>query len=104
MRARTRDHRGPRRFGASLSGQRRRWSMTLFVGTSGWAYKEWRDGFYPVDLPERRFLEHYSGVLSACEINATFYRLQTKDTFTRWVEMTREGFRFAVKAHRRLTH
>lgn len=78
--------------------------MALFVGTSGWAYKEWRGTFYPADLPEKRFLEHYSATLKACEINATFYRLQSAETFSRWVQSTPEGFRFAVKAHRRLTH
>jgi uncharacterized protein YecE (DUF72 family) len=78
--------------------------MAPFVGTSGWAYKEWKGGFYPPDLPLTRFLQHYSQALGACEINATFYRLQSPQTFARWVGATREDFRFAVKAHRRLTH
>jgi uncharacterized protein YecE (DUF72 family) len=78
--------------------------MSLFVGTSGWAYKEWKPDFYPEDLPQKRFLEHYSGALSACEINATFYRLQSQDTFQRWAEATSETFRFSIKAHRGLTH
>lgn len=76
----------------------------LYLGTSGWAYREWKPLFYPGDLPQSRFLEHYSGVLTACEVNATFYRLQAEGTFTRWNSMTPESFRFAVKAHRRLTH
>ena len=49
--------------------------MALFVGTSGWAYREWKGGFYPEDLPMSRFLEHYARELGACEVNATFYRL-----------------------------
>nr|MBA2600679.1 DUF72 domain-containing protein [Actinomycetota bacterium] len=76
----------------------------LYLGTSGWAYREWKPLFYPGELPRSRFLEHYSGVLTACEVNATFYRLQAEGTFTRWNSMTPESFRFAVKAHRRLTH
>ena len=76
----------------------------LYLGTSGWAYREWKPLFYPGDLPQSRFLEHYSEVLTACEVNATFYRLQAEGTFTRWISMTPESFRFAVKAHRRLTH
>ena len=78
--------------------------MTLFVGTSGWAYKEWKPDFYPSDLPQTRFLEHYGRTLHACEINATFYRLQNETTFARWISSTPESFRFAAKAHRRLTH
>jgi uncharacterized protein YecE (DUF72 family) len=78
--------------------------MALFVGTSGWAYKEWKGGFYPPDLAEARFLEYYARVLDACEVNATFYRLQSEKTFSRWAETTPASFRFAVKAHRRLTH
>ncbi|HEV3471682.1 MAG TPA: DUF72 domain-containing protein [Actinomycetota bacterium] len=78
--------------------------MTLFVGTSGWAYKEWKPDFYPVDLPQTRFLDHYSRQLSACEINATFYRLQSEDTFRKWAGATADEFKFALKAHRGLTH
>jgi uncharacterized protein YecE (DUF72 family) len=76
----------------------------LYVGTSGWAYREWKPGFYPPGVPQRRFLDHYTAVLSACEINATFYRLQTEPTVTRWATAVPPGFRFTVKAHRRLTH
>ncbi len=78
--------------------------MTLFVGTSGWAYKEWKPDFYPADLPQTRFLGHYSNRLSACEINATFYRLQSEDTFRKWAGTTSPDFRFSLKAHRGLTH
>lgn len=78
--------------------------MTLYIGTSGWAYKEWKPGFYPADLPQTKFLEHYGAVLSACEINATFYRRQEETTFDRWRTATPETFRFATKAHRGLTH
>jgi uncharacterized protein YecE (DUF72 family) len=78
--------------------------MTLYVGTSGWAYKEWKPAFYPEDLPQARFLELYSHVLGAVEINATFYRLQSTETFAKWAATTPEQFRFATKAHRRLTH
>jgi uncharacterized protein YecE (DUF72 family) len=78
--------------------------MTLFIGTSGWAYKEWKPDFYPADLPQTRFLEHYGRELSACEINATFYRLQSEETFGKWATGTPAEFRFAIKAHRGLTH
>jgi uncharacterized protein YecE (DUF72 family) len=80
------------------------WIMTLYVGTSGWAYREWKPDFYPQDLPQSRFLDHYGSVLSACEVNATFYRLQSEETFARWAEATPDSFRYSAKAHRRITH
>jgi uncharacterized protein YecE (DUF72 family) len=78
--------------------------VTLYIGTSGWAYKEWKPDFYPADLPQTRFLEHYSSRLDACEINATFYRMQKPETITKWAQSSPEDFRFSLKAHRRLTH
>jgi uncharacterized protein YecE (DUF72 family) len=78
--------------------------MTLYVGTSGWAYREWKPDFYPQDVTRSRFFEHYCKSLSACEINATFYRLQSDETLDRWIAAAPESFRFAVKAHRRITH
>lgn len=87
--------------------------MALFLGTSGWAYPEWKAragdgdgaaGFYPAGLPSRGWLEHYSRVLSACEINATFRQSHSDETFGRWASSTPNEFRFAIKAHRRLTH
>lgn len=78
--------------------------MALYVGTSGWAYREWKPGFYPADVPQRRFLEHYSSQLTACEINATFYRLQSDSTIAKWSAATPSWFKFAAKAHRSLTH
>ncbi|MCU0308008.1 MAG: DUF72 domain-containing protein [Thermoleophilia bacterium] len=74
------------------------------VGTSGFAYPEWRPAFYPEGLPQRAFLAHYATRLTACEINATFYRLQAPTTVARWAAEVPEGFRFAAKAHRGLTH
>lgn len=74
------------------------------MGTSGWAYPEWKPAFYPQGLPQARFLEHYTSVLTACEVNATFYRLASSSTVERWGAVAPPAFRFAVKAHRRLTH
>jgi uncharacterized protein YecE (DUF72 family) len=78
--------------------------MPLFVGTSGWSYPEWKPAFYPEKLPQRLFLGHYAAQLTACEINATFYKLQSEAAVARWAAETPEGFRFACKAHRALTH
>jgi uncharacterized protein YecE (DUF72 family) len=74
------------------------------IGCSGWNYKDWRDAFYPESLPQSRWLEHYATEFETVEVNATFYRLPTRETVANWVEGTPDGFRFAIKASRYLTH
>jgi uncharacterized protein YecE (DUF72 family) len=78
--------------------------VALHVGTSGWAYPEWRGDFYPRRLPQGEFLSFYGEALGACEVNATFYRAQSASTFDRWAAAVPPEFRFTVKAHRRLTY
>ena len=77
--------------------------MTLYVGTSGWAYKEWKPDFYPADLPQARFLEHYATKLTAVEVNATYHRRQEESTLKKWVDAVPESFRFVVKGHRAIS-
>ena len=74
-----------------------------YIGTSGWNYDAWRDSFYE-GRPQRDWLAHCAKRFSAIEANATFYRLQTVETFRRWRDATPPGFRFAIKANRYLTH
>ena len=78
--------------------------MTLYVGTSGWAYKEWKPDFYPEGIPQTRWLEHYTTVLTACEINATFYRMPTEGAVAKWAAAAPPGFLFTAKAYRGLTY
>jgi uncharacterized protein YecE (DUF72 family) len=74
------------------------------VGTSGWQYRHWRDGFYPRDVPQRRWLEYYAERFPTVENNGTFYRLPARGTFEQWRGRTPDGFVMAVKASRYLTH
>jgi uncharacterized protein YecE (DUF72 family) len=75
------------------------------VGLSGWNYAHWRNGvFYPPRLPASRWLEFYAERFDTVEVNSTFYRLPRADAVARWVEQTPDGFLFAVKASRYLTH
>ena len=74
-----------------------------FIGTSGWIYDAWRGDFYDA-RPAKDWLAFCAGRFTAIEINATHYRLQSAETFRRWRDATPPGFRFAVKAHRYLTH
>jgi uncharacterized protein YecE (DUF72 family) len=76
----------------------------LSIGTSGWQYRDWRGRFYPDGLPQRLWLEHYAGHFATVEINNAFYRLPERSTFEQWRARTPDGFRFAVKMSRYLTH
>ncbi len=75
----------------------------LYIGTSGWNYGAWRQGFY-AGLPPRRWLSAYAERFNAVEVNGTFYRQQQVHTYERWKSETPVDFRFAIKAHRFLTH
>ena len=74
------------------------------IGTSGWVYPHWKGRFYPDDLPERRWFEFYAQRFDTVEINNTFYRLPDEKTVVRWREQAPEGFVYAVKASRFLSH
>ncbi|PIM72264.1 DUF72 domain-containing protein [Streptomyces sp. JV178] len=78
--------------------------MTLFVGTSGWQYKDWRGAFYPEGCPTRLWLEEYAARFATVENNNAFYRLPSRETFEAWHDRTPPGFVVAVKASRFLTH
>ncbi|WLW56185.1 DUF72 domain-containing protein [Streptomyces sp. YU58] len=78
--------------------------MTLFVGTSGWQYKDWRGAFYPEGCPTRLWLEEYATRFRTVEINNAFYRLPSRETFEAWRDRVPPDFVVAVKASRFLTH
>jgi len=74
------------------------------VGCSGWNYRSWRGELYPQGLPTSRWLERYAERFDTVEVNATFYRLASRESVARWVEQTPSKFMFVVKASRYLTH
>jgi uncharacterized protein YecE (DUF72 family) len=74
------------------------------IGCSGWNYREWRGSLYPPGCPARRWLERYASCFDTVEVNATFYRLPSRQTVAHWVSQTPPGFCFALKASRYLTH
>src|SRR5437660_10346891 len=74
-----------------------------YIGTSGWNYKRWRNGFYG-DTPQKQWLPFCAERFTAIEVNGTFYRLQEKTTYQNWRDKTPDGFAFAIKGHRYVTH
>ncbi len=68
--------------------------MTLYVGTSGYSYKEWKGAFYPEDLPQADMLTYYAERLGTVEINATFYRMPTEKVLLQWAAQVPNTFTF----------
>jgi uncharacterized protein YecE (DUF72 family) len=76
----------------------------VYVGTSGWNYRDWRGSFFPDALPAKRWLPFYATRFDSVEINYTFYRLPSKAACLAWYQQTPPHFRFVVKASRYITH
>ncbi|CAM3450932.1 DUF72 domain-containing protein [Sphingobacterium prati] len=76
----------------------------IYIGTSGWHYKHWKDTFYPAELKNDNQLRYFSDIFPTVEINNSFYRLPTDDMFINWYKQVPEDFVFAVKASRFITH
>jgi uncharacterized protein YecE (DUF72 family) len=74
------------------------------VGTSGWHYPHWEGVFYPETLRRAEWLDFYCGSFSTVEVNNSFYRLPAETVFGRWRDGSPEGFVFAVKVSRFITH
>jgi uncharacterized protein YecE (DUF72 family) len=78
--------------------------MSIYVGIGGWVYPDWRDNFYPKDLPQKRELEYASSRLTGIEVNGTYYGSQKPASFRKWHDETPEGFVFTLKGPRFATN
>jgi uncharacterized protein YecE (DUF72 family) len=76
----------------------------LRVGTSGYAYKEWKGNFYPEKLPANEMLRFYAQQFGSVEINNTFYRMPTESVVEQWGAQVPDGFQFALKLNQQITH
>jgi uncharacterized protein YecE (DUF72 family) len=76
----------------------------LRVGTSGYAYKEWKGTFYPAKMPDKEMLKFYGQQFGTVEINYSFYRMPKESVLQQWAATVPEGFRFALKANQKITH
>ena len=66
------------------------------VGIGGWNYPPWRGTFYPKGLAQAKELEFASRAVTSIEINATYHRLQKRDSFKKWAGTAPDGFQFSV--------
>lgn len=76
----------------------------VYIATSGWHYGHWIGPFYPPDISKNRLFEYYLTRFNTVEINNSFYRLPEEKTFAHWRDASPEGFVFALKGSRLITH
>jgi uncharacterized protein YecE (DUF72 family) len=76
----------------------------FFVGTSGFAYKEWVGPFYPPGTKSAAMLGYYAGRFNSVEVNYTFRRSPTASMVATWSAAAGDGFVFALKANQGITH
>lgn len=76
----------------------------FFVGTSGWTYDHWKGIFYPAGLTRSHWFDFYARRFNSVEINATFYRAFKDQTYQTWKSRAPEGFRYALKVPKTITH
>jgi uncharacterized protein YecE (DUF72 family) len=81
-----------------------RGGVTVWIGTSGWQYRDWRGRLYPPAMATSRWLEHYAAAFATVESNNAFYRLPERRVFEAWADRTPADFMMTVKVSRYLTH
>jgi uncharacterized protein YecE (DUF72 family) len=78
--------------------------MKLFLGTSGFGYREWKGKFYPKAMKPDEMLSYFAARMNATEVNSTFYRLPPKETVLSWREQSGARFSLSFKAPALITH
>ncbi len=78
--------------------------MDVYVGCSGFFYREWKGVFYPESLKTSQWLKYYSKYFNTVEINSTFYHFPEVSNLLRLYRQVPEDFLFSVKVNRKITH
>ena len=78
--------------------------MSIWIGTSGYNYPEWKGSFYPETLAATKMLPYYAERFPTVEINYTFYRAPNEKILEGWDKATPERFKLTLKAPKRITH
>src|SRR5713101_557382 len=76
----------------------------LYVGTSGYSYKEWKGTFYPEKLPVKQMLPYYGERFRSVEINASFFAVPKTSVLEGWAAAVPADFKFVLKAPKQITH
>jgi uncharacterized protein YecE (DUF72 family) len=76
----------------------------IYIGTSGYFYRNWQGDFYPADLPTYKWLEYYVRFFDSLELNSTFYKFPKISTLKNWKYKIKNNFKLSIKANKIITH
>lgn len=76
----------------------------VLVGTSGFSYNDWKEVFYPREIPRGSMLSYYANHFPVVELDYTYYQMPSAKTLQGMVEKTPDNFLFCVKTHQTMTH
>lgn len=76
----------------------------IYVGTCGFAYKDWIGPFYPPATKPSEMLGYYAQRFRAVEIDSSYYGVPSAETIRRMNARTPDSFRFCFKVPSTLTH
>lgn len=79
-------------------------SPAVHIGTSSWLFDAWRGVFFPDKMPKSQYLSYYVRQFDTVEVNTSFYAIPSPSTLVSWVETAPEGFTYALKFPRAITH
>jgi uncharacterized protein YecE (DUF72 family) len=74
------------------------------IGTSGWKFDDWAGTFYPLRVPQTKWLEYYAARFSIGELNSTYYRIAPVSVYDSISKRTPPQFRLFAKVHADVTH
>jgi Uncharacterized conserved protein len=75
-----------------------------WIGCSGFHYKEWKEVFYPKNIPQTKWFEYYCRHFNTIELNTTFYRFPRPEALQSWQQRSPNDFKFSVKGPRLISH
>lgn len=78
--------------------------MSILIATQGWNYPAWVGPLYPPDTRPAEFLPTYARLFAGVEVDSTFYAIPDARTVRGWNERTPDGFTFALKMPKEITH
>lgn len=76
----------------------------IYVGTCGYAYKDWIGPFYPPKTKSAEMLATYARRFRAVEIDSSYYGVPKPQTVAGMAARTPAGFRFSFKLPQTVTH
>ncbi|NIK78889.1 uncharacterized protein YecE (DUF72 family) [Paenibacillus castaneae] len=74
--------------------------MPIHIGLAGWGD---HDGLYKPGTKAGNKLKQYAEHFPIVEVDSTFYAIQSKERFRKWVEDTPDSLHFIVKAYQGMT-